>query len=139
MELFSEKHCSMCHKLGENGTAIGPDLTGVARVSPKGITVMILATRTEFVKSIRLKNLQQIPAIRVEDNGTVLHFYDLSKTPSALVEIEKSRVSAVGDSEVWRHPPSSANLNDEQLADIIAFIRWASYRDPKGVDPGEVR
>ena len=44
MELFSEKHCSMCHKLGENGTAIGPDLTGLARVSPKGITVMILAT-----------------------------------------------------------------------------------------------
>ena len=139
MDLFSEKRCSTCHKLGAEGTAIGPDLSDVARVSPRGITIMIVATRTEFVKSVRLKSLQQIPAMRIQDDGTTLHFYDLSKSPPAFVEIEKSRVSSIKDDDVWKHPPSSANLKDEQLADIIAYVRWASYSDRKGVDPADVR
>jgi mono/diheme cytochrome c family protein len=139
MDLFSEKRCSTCHKLGDSGTAIGPDLPGIARVTPKGITVMILSTRTEFVKTIELKNVHQIPAMRVQDDGKMVRFYDLSKDPPALVEVEKSRVASVRNDEKWRHPPSSANLSEEQLADIIAYIRWASYGDRKGVDPEEVR
>jgi hypothetical protein len=77
--------------------------------------------------------------MRIEDNGTILRFYDLSKTPPASTEIEKSRVSSVKDDEGWKHPPSSANLSNEQLADIIAYIRWASYGDRNGVEPADVR
>jgi hypothetical protein len=30
-------------------------------------------------------------------------------------------------------------MPDEELADVIAYIRWIAVRDKKGVDPADVR
>src|SRR5262245_28199814 len=54
-ELFSDKKCSNCHKLGDTGTAVGPDLTTIARLSPKAIRVMLTATRTAYVVAVKQK------------------------------------------------------------------------------------
>ena len=139
MALFSEKKCVTCHKLGSSGTAIAPDLSTVARISPKAITIMIKSTRTEFVRSVKLKNGDTFPGMEVKGEGGAVRYFDLSKDPPEARNVEKADVAEVRDNEKWKHPPASAGLTDQQLADVIAYIRWVSYKDRKGVDPADVR
>jgi hypothetical protein len=40
---------------------------------------------------------------------------------------------------MWKHPPSEVKCTPEQMADIIAFIRWTGAKDPKGVKPEDVQ
>ena len=40
--------CGTCHSLKGRGTAIGPDLKGVARLSPAGIAMAIRSTVTRM-------------------------------------------------------------------------------------------
>src|SRR5215470_3861694 len=93
LELFAQRKCSTCHRLEGNGTAIAPDLTRIARLSPRAIKLMVLATRTEYVIAVHLKNGDSMPAIRVADDGKTLQCYDLAKDPPVLRSIEKSQIT----------------------------------------------
>jgi putative heme-binding domain-containing protein len=135
--LFAEKKCSNCHKLGDNGTAVGPDLTTIARLSPKAIRVMLTATRTAYVVSVKQKGGSVFPAMKVSDDGT--KFYDLSQDPPAIQTLEKSQIAAITDNEKWMHPATVAKLEDSQIADLVAFIKFASFGDKKGVSPDDVK
>ena len=56
---FNEKvamHCGSCHSLAGKGTAVGPDLTRLARLSPQAIVVALRSTLTANVQAIKLKS-----------------------------------------------------------------------------------
>ena len=128
-----ENSCGTCHAIGGRGNAVGPDLSRLARLAPKGIVVAIKATRTVYVQEIDLKGAPSFPGMQVADTPNVVRYYDLSKTPPELLEVERSKIDKVKDNSSWKHPAGTANLTDEQLADIISYIRWASFGDTKGV------
>ncbi len=138
-DLFSEKKCSNCHKLGDNGTAVGPDLTAISRLTPKAIRVMLTATRTAYVVNVKQKVGGAFPAMKVSEDATGSKFYDLSQDPPALKTLEKAQIASVVDNESWIHPATSYKLEDAQLADIIAYIKFASFGDKKGVNPDDVK
>ena len=138
-ELFTGRQCSTCHKLGDIGTAVGPDLKRIARLSPKAIRVMLLATRTGYVVAVKQKGGPTVPAMKVADDANTLKFYDLSQNPPVLRTLEKAQVAGVADNESWIHPATGFKLEPNQIADLIAFIRWASFGDKKGVDPDEIQ
>lgn len=141
--IFSESEkatkCATCHVLEGKGTAIGPDLTNIARVSPKAIAVSILSTRTVYAKEVELKVRRKFPAMIVSETKEEVKLYDLSKLPPEPATVAKTAIHAVRDNGSWRHPPESTGYNHEQLADVIAYIRYAAYGDTKGVDPSEVK
>jgi mono/diheme cytochrome c family protein len=138
-ELFGQKNCSNCHQFDGRGTAIGPDLKNIARVSPRAIGVAILSTRTQNVISVKLKAGESFPAIRAKEDEKSIELYDLTKDPPALRKFERAEIESTKDNESWKHPPATTELTNEQLADVIAYIRWVALRDKKGVDPSEVR
>ena len=138
-QLFTAKKCASCHKLGDEGTAIAPDITTVSRLSPRALRTIILATRTQDVIAVHLKSADIVPALRVSQDQSTLRIYDLSKFPPVLREIASSQIASIKDNDTWKHPPASADLTDPQVADLIAFIRWASYRDREAIDPDEIR
>ncbi len=138
-ELFSTKNCSTCHKLGDNGTAVGPDLKNDARLSPKAIRVMMTSTRTGYVVAIKQKGGPTIPGMKVSDDATSLKFFDLSQNPPALRTLEKAQIAGTADNETWIHPATGMKLEPAQVADLIAYIRFASFGDKKGVDPEDVK
>jgi hypothetical protein len=41
--------------------------------------------------------------------------------------------------DVWKHPPAVAKIGAEKLADILAYIKFASTGSRKAVDPSEAK
>jgi len=68
-----------------------------------------------------------------------ISFYDLSKKPPELKKFTKAQIKSTKDNTTWKHPPESLGLSNEQLADIIAYVRWAALKDKKTIDPTEVQ
>lgn len=132
-------HCATCHQLGKEGTAVGPDLTKIARVAPKAFEISMLSTRTVYAKEIELKVKQKYPGMIVSENDKEVTFFNLATLPPEKMVIERSAIYAVRDNATWKHPPESTGYSKEQIADIIAFIRNVAYGDTKGVDPAALK
>ncbi len=98
----------------------------------------VRATRTEYVQNVKLKNGKEFPGMPVAQDASTAQYYDLSVNPPELRKFERGDIAGVGDNSVWKHPPESAGYNSQQLADVIAFIKWASYGDTKGVKVEDV-
>ncbi|HXI44436.1 MAG TPA: c-type cytochrome [Bryobacteraceae bacterium] len=132
------RHCGSCHALAHKGTAVGPDLTRLARLNARAIVMAIRATRTQYVVNVKLKDGTEFPGMAGAKDDAGAQYYDLSATPPALRKLASKDVAAVVDNATWKHPPESAGYTAPQLADVIAYIKWASYGDTKGVNPDEV-
>ena len=132
--------CVMCHALKGKGTAVGPDLRGIARLTPKGIAMAVHSTVTQYVQMAKLKSGVTFPAMTVpgSDDQTV-QLYDLSKTPPELLKVPKSDVASMTPNSVWKHPPAARKYTNEQMADIVAYIRFAGANNRQPVDPGDVQ
>lgn len=130
--------CGTCHAMGGRGTAVGPNLKDIARLPPRGFVMAIRSTRTQYVVAVKLKTGDTFPAMKVKEDDKVLEVYDLSKSPPELRKIDRAEVDSVADNSVWKHPPASVEYTSEELADIIAYIKWAGYRSTSPVRPSDV-
>ena len=128
--------CGTCHALEGKGTAVGPDLKPLARLSPNAIVTAIRATRTQYVQDVKVKGEGNFPGMKADEKGTQI--WDLSKAPPELRKFEPGQIESMKDNDAWKHPAGSADLSAEQLADIIAYIRWAAFGDSRGVKPDEI-
>jgi len=135
---FSDNGCGTCHALKGKGTAVGPDLKVLGRVGVRALVTAIRATRTEYVETIKLKDGTTFPGMKSSGDANGLAYYDLSKTPPELKKFTAADVESKSDNSSWKHPPSTAGYTNQQIADIVAFIRWAAANDKKAVDPSDV-
>ncbi len=135
---FGDAKCGTCHSLKGRGSAVGPDLKGIARLSPRAVAMAVRSTRTQYVQAVKVKEKGEFPGMKSSEDAQTVQFYDLSADPPQLKKLEKTEFTAT-DNQTWKHPPASAGLTNEQMADIVAFIRWASFNDRKEIDPSEVQ
>lgn len=130
--------CATCHRLAGEGTAIGPDLTNIAgNATPAGVRVAILSTQTVYVQSVKLTNGSTFPAMPGKEAGSNIEFYDLSKIPPVQRTVKKSDVYSSTNNAEWKHPPESVGYTDSELADIIAYLRYAAKGDTSTVRLGQ--
>ncbi|MCS6951267.1 MAG: c-type cytochrome [Bryobacterales bacterium] len=130
--------CGSCHALSGRGTPAGPDLKVIARVPPRGLATAILSTRTQYVQEVKLKSGQSFPAMPVKQDDQTAEYYDLARTPPELRKLARSDIESVRDNENWKHPPASADLTSQELADLIAYIKYAVYKYTGTVKPEDV-
>lgn len=131
--------CARCHSLKGQGTNVGPDLRILGKVGVRALVTAIRASRTEYVETIKLKEGDAFPGMKSSaSDATTLQYYDLSKNPPELKKFAPADVQSKADNSAWKHPPSIAGYTNEQLADIVAYIRWAAAGDRKAVDPSDV-
>ena len=135
---YGTARCATCHALKSRGTAVGPDLTRIARIPPRAIAMSIRATRTQYVQNVKVKDAEPFPGMKSGEDEKTVQYFDLSADPPAARKLERAQIESATDNSTWKHPPASAKLTSEQLADIVAYIRWAAYGDRKTVDPSEV-
>ena len=133
-ELFrssSKGACSACHQLEGVGNPAGPDLSKTAAVlPPRALAMAIRATMTVYVVEVRPKGAPAFPSMKT-DAG---EFWDLSKNPPELKKFAKGEFEVAPNSK-WKHPPESAGYTNEQLADVIAYLRYIGAGDRKTIDP----
>jgi mono/diheme cytochrome c family protein len=130
--------CGSCHAMRGKGTAIGPDLKGIGVVSPSGIATAIRSTVTQYVQQVKLKSGLSFPAMPPSGTDQNVKLYDLSKTPPELHEVDKAEITT-SPNNAWKHPPSVRKYTNEQMADLIAYIKFAATGTRKAVDPSEVQ
>ncbi|MGA3044002.1 MAG: c-type cytochrome [Bryobacteraceae bacterium] len=135
---FADNGCGTCHTLKGRGTAVGPDLRVLGKVGVRALVTAIRASRTEYVETIKLKEGDPFPGMKVSADATTLAYYDLSKTPPELRKFAPGDVQSKSDNASWKHPPSTGGYTNQQIADIVAYVRWAAAGDRKAVDPSDV-
>ena len=131
--------CSSCHALKGQGTAVGPDLKLISQLVPRAIVTAMKGTLTQYVQTVKLKTGDPFPAMPGKKDDKTLEFYDLSKMPPELRAVAKADVDSVRNNDTWKHPPVVREYTAEQLADIIAYVRYAGAGERKKVDPDDVR
>lgn len=138
--LFFEatKGCATCHALRGRGTAVGPDLRTIGRLSPQAIAAAIRATATAYVQTVKPKDGPKFPAMPATQDDKTVQLYDLSKVPPELRKFDRENVTINNHDGTWKHPPAAAGYTKEQLADIVAYVRYAASGSRKAVDTSEV-
>jgi mono/diheme cytochrome c family protein len=137
--LFTDaaRGCAACHALKGKGTAVGPDLKDLSRLSPKGLAMAVRSTVTQYVQIVKLKSGESFPAMPPKDNATEVH--DLSKMPPVAYKATKADIASMAANNNWTHPPAKAKYTNEELADLIAFIRFAGANNRQPVSPDDVK
>ena len=133
------KGCGACHSLKGKGTAVGPDLKEMSRLPPRAIAMGVRSTVTQYVQVVKLKSGESFPTLPPTEGTAQVKIYDLSKMPPAEHQVERSDLGAMTPNATWKHPPSVKKYTDQQLADIIAYVRFAGANNRQPVDPADVR
>ncbi len=131
------KGCAACHAVKGKGTAVGPDLSTMARISMRALVTAIRSTQTQYVQTYKLKAGESFPGMpRTKDDKTV-EVWDLSKTPPEVRKLEAAAIESAVPNTTWKHPPASYEDNNA-LADIVAFLRYTFANDRSEVDPARM-
>ncbi len=118
--------CATCHALKGRGTAVGPDLSIMGRLSPRAIATAVRSTATQYVQSVKLTSGEAFPGMPAGSDEKSHKYFDVSKMPPELRTLDKSEVKTIVSQNEWKHPPAIGNYASAQLADIIAFIRYTA-------------
>lgn len=118
--------CATCHQLEGKGTPAGPDLKNIAAASPRGMVLAILATRTAYVVELETTTGRRFPAMQHSETPEGVVYYDLSASTPKTVTLKKADIRSSRDNAKWKHPPEATGYTPEELADVIAYIRFVT-------------
>lgn len=135
----AQKGCATCHALKGKGTAVGPDLTIMGRLAPAAFAMAARSTVTQYVQVVKLKSNEKFPAMTGKKDDKSVVLFDLSKMPPEKKEVAPGDISSTSSNDQWKHPPAAAKIAPEQLADIVAYVKFASTGSKKSVSPDDVR
>jgi hypothetical protein len=97
----------------------------------------ITATLTEKALWVETKQ-GDFPGMKVAEEGDSMRFYDLSKTPPEIRTVPKADVKSAKSNTTWRHPPGTEKYSKEDIADLVAYIRYAGDGNKSAVSPDSV-
>ncbi len=128
--VFMKGRCDQCHRQGQTGQAIGPDLTSVARrFSKREILESILypahivSDQYASKKVLTLDGKVLVGMVSTQSDGTVL------------VRDSNNRISRVEESEVDQILPSTSSIMPSGLLDDLSLREIADMMSYMGVIP----
>jgi hypothetical protein len=130
--------CGNCHEVGGVGTAVGPDLKKLASVvGPRGLVSTIQMSMTAYVQEYKIKDVGTFPGIQKEGSSGA-QVYDLSKTPPELHDVKAGDIQSQKQNEKWKHPPAAAGYTNQELADLIAWLKYSATGSVKEIKADEI-
>jgi len=128
-KMYSAGLCVACHRFGDEGGGVGPDLTNLAkRMDYKAIlesTIhpnMVVSNQFEQHELTMKDGSLMIGKIVSEEDG----YYSLVQSglqPLTLTKVEKSKVAAKKGSKISMMPGGLINsMNAEELKDLFAYF-----------------
>jgi putative heme-binding domain-containing protein len=127
--------CLMCHRMGDEGGSVGPDLTAVAsRFSRRDILESILEPSKVISEQyantdLVLKNGEAFSGRIVSESGDKLVLRPTMLAPE-MREISKADIQSRGISKVSPMPPGLVNmLTKKEILDLLAYLEAAGHAD----------
>jgi putative membrane-bound dehydrogenase-like protein len=126
-----ERVCSACHKIGETGHEVGPDLAALTDTSPDALMIAILdpnrdvdaryASYTAAMKDGRL-----LTGLMAAETGSAI---SLKRQEGGIDEVLRADLEELATSGRSLMPEGLENdLTPDQLADVIAFLAGGAAR-----------
>ena len=118
--------CITCHRLDNQGGAIGPDLTGIGRRFARIHLIESILEPSRAIApafrnlSVRLRDGQELTGVRMTENDSVLTLGDAQGQSHVL---RKEQIEEVRPLELSIMPEGLENaLTDAEFVDLIAFL-----------------
>ncbi|MDX2021201.1 MAG: c-type cytochrome [Deltaproteobacteria bacterium] len=127
--MFSAATCVLCHRVGNEGGAVGPDLTGLgARFSVRDLLDSIInpsAVISDQYQAaiVTKKNGETLGGRLIREDDTEIVLMPNMFNPQALVPVPRADVAKVEPSTQSQMPGGLINsLNWDELRDLLAFL-----------------
>ncbi|HXJ44126.1 MAG TPA: cytochrome c [Bryobacteraceae bacterium] len=131
--------CVTCHSMEGTGVAVGPDLKVLGSVvGPRGLANTIRMSNTCYVQEYTLADGTGFPGIEKRKEGGMVEVWDLTSVPATLRMLKATDIASMKPNTQWQHPPTAVEYNPQELADIIAYVKFASTGVAKEVTPDEL-
>ena len=127
LQVFT-KNCAGCHKLGDLGHAVGPDLASVGDKSPQGLLVAVLdpnrVVEARYVNYTALtKNGQVYTGVLGSETGTSITLLMQEGKQQVILRTDLEELVSTGKSPM---PEGiEKEIGHQAMADLIAFVRGA--------------
>ena len=126
---FGAANCTSCHRIGEYGGIIGPDLTGSGgRFAPLDLLEAIIEPSKQISDqynsiNITLKNGSvvngRIANLKEDSLRIITDLYN----PGVMTSVKRSDIKSIEDAKISMMPPGLINLmKDEEVLDMLAYI-----------------
>ncbi len=66
-------------------------------------------------------------------------YYDLSAGAPKPVTLKKAEIKSSRDNAKWKHQPESTGYTPEELADVIAYIKFVTRGVTDAVNPADTK
>lgn len=141
-EAIFEKNCANCHRLGEKGHAVGPNLATTKNKAADALLVHILDPNREVQPTytqhvVALKDGRVLTGLLAEDTATSI---TLRREQDAREVILRSDIESIQNSGRSLMPDGlEKSIGVEQMADLLAYLAIARYdigSEPGFVEPG---
>jgi putative membrane-bound dehydrogenase-like protein len=125
VEVF-RKNCAQCHRVGDAGYVVGPDLASASNKSPEDLLTAVLDPNREAQASFTSYSAvtldgQIVTGIIVSDAGSTL---TLRQAEGKEVLLVRSEIDEIKSNGVSLMPVGlERQLSPQDLADVIAWIR----------------
>jgi putative heme-binding domain-containing protein len=134
-EVFESTQCLACHRFGNEGGAVGPDLTAVAsRFSRHDIMESIVdpskvVSEQYMNTAVRLKNDDTVIGRLIQETADTLVIQPNPLTPEK-VTVKKADIKVRQLSKISPMPEGLVNaLNKDELLDMLAYIESGGRKD----------
>jgi putative heme-binding domain-containing protein len=140
-DAYAATQCLQCHRLGNDGGAVGPDITAVASRFTRGDLLSSIIEPSKVV-SEQYQNITVVKKDGDDVTGRLIEETDtkLVLVPNQLtgdkVELKKSDVANRAPSKLSPMPEALVNiLTKEEVLDLLAYIESGGKRDHAAFKP----
>jgi putative heme-binding domain-containing protein len=128
-QLYSLVACSACHRFGNEGGSVGPDLTGVAgRFSLHDLLESIVEPSKVISDqyqaiNVRLKNGDSISGRVGNLNGANINIIEDMFDPGKMTNVKRADIESIEPSKVSPMPEGLLNsLQLDEIQDLVAYL-----------------
>jgi putative heme-binding domain-containing protein len=131
--------CALCHSYKEQGGPIGPDLTGIAKRTPRdiyqGMIKPPVPNADYTVVSVATEDGKTATGLLKQKTDTAVQLYDLSSVPPVLRSFYGAKIGVAAATPPYVHDLSG--LSKDDLAALITFLK-SSDPTSKDVTPQDL-
>jgi len=128
-DLFAAASCFTCHRVGSEGGAVGPDLTGAGgRFSLRDLLIASIepseTVSDQYKRALLVLSDGSLVSGQIANlhGGTVDVIPDMSR-PSVVVNVQEARIERIERSSVSPMPEGLlAPLTEDEIVDLMAWI-----------------
>ena len=135
-QAFVDAQCLACHKFGNEGGGIGPDLTAVSSRFTRSDVLDSVVDPSKVVSeqfqntTVVLKNGDDVTGRLVEETADKLVLVPNQLQPDNKVTVKKSDVAKRSFSKISPMPQGLADvLTQEEILDLLAFIETSGRKN----------